>query len=101
MKNLSYFHIEGMDLAGKTTVSKLLSSKLDSCIVRRNTLQDKSEFQKIVDYLRVTGKLDEYQLGILYCKVLEDDLKNYVYRYCAGFYCVTQVTKLPQCLRKS
>ncbi len=77
---VQYFHIEGMDLAGKTSATRALAAALEgNCKTRRNTLQDKSEFHKIVDDIRVKNGLSEFDLGLLYCKVLEDDLRNFAY----------------------
>ena len=72
-----YFHIEGMDLAGKTTASKAISANFGNCLIRRNTLQDKSCFHSIVDQIRIDGTLSELDTGLLYCKVLEDDLRHF------------------------
>jgi thymidylate kinase len=75
-----YFHIEGMDLAGKTSATKALSMILgNNCKTRRNTLQEKSQFHKIIDDLRIKDGLGEKELGLLYCKVLEDDLRKFEY----------------------
>jgi thymidylate kinase len=77
---IQYFHIEGVDLAGKTSATKSLSMILgDNCKTRRNTLQEKSQFHKIVDDLRIKDGLGEKELGLLYCKVLEDDLRKFEY----------------------
>jgi thymidylate kinase len=75
-----YFHIEGMDLAGKTSATKALANLIgNNCQMRRNTLQPKSRFHKIVDDIRINGQLSEIELGVLYCKVLEDELKKFEY----------------------
>ncbi len=69
-----YFHVEGMDLAGKTTATKALLEHLGSDTeIRRNSLNP-----KIVDQLRVKDLIDAADLGLLYLKVLEDDIRNFV-----------------------
>lgn len=69
-----------MDLAGKTSTTKTLSMILgDNCKTRRNTLQEKSPFHKIVYDIRIKDSLGEKELGLLYCKVLEDDLRKFEY----------------------
>jgi thymidylate kinase len=75
-----YFHIEGMDLAGKTSATLTLAISLgNDCQTRQNTLQSKSQFHKIVDDIRINAQLNEIELGLLYCKVLEDDLRKFEY----------------------
>jgi thymidylate kinase len=77
---VQYFHIEGMDLAGKKSATKALSTALgNDCKTRRNTLQQKSQFHRIVDDIRIKDSLGEKELGLLYCKVLEDDLRKFEY----------------------
>jgi hypothetical protein len=50
MMKIQYFHIEGMDLVGKTSATNALSITLgDNCKTRRSTLQGKSQFHKIVE----------------------------------------------------
>lgn len=75
-----YFHIEGMDLAGKSTATKAVFEALEGkAVVRHNTLQQKSKFHKIVDDLRLSQKLDNESLGQLYFQVLKDDLSRFSY----------------------
>jgi hypothetical protein len=76
---MNYFHIEGMDLAGKSSAtSGFIKSANSGYQTRRNTLQTKSKFHKIVDSLRIGGLLNEEDLGELYFQVLCDDIRNYV-----------------------
>jgi hypothetical protein len=73
-----YYHIEGMDLAGKSTASKAVLSKLGlTTQVRHNTIQEKSNFHKVVDFLRTTKRADSEELGELYYQVLKDDISRF------------------------
>lgn len=73
-----YYHIEGMDLAGKSTASKAVISKLGSTTqIRHNTIQEKSDFHKVVDLLRTTKRANSDELGELYYQVLKDDIGRF------------------------
>ena len=73
-----YVHIEGMDLAGKTTATKAVQQFLgNDSKIRRNSLCGKSHFHAIVDQLRISNVVPEADLGWLYLKVLEDDIRNF------------------------
>jgi thymidylate kinase len=71
-------HIEGMDLAGKSTATKSILYHLGNYTsVRHNTIQSKSDFHRIVDNLRIDKKLESDELGELYYQVLKDDISRY------------------------
>lgn len=77
---VKYIHIEGMDLAGKSTASKAIFEMLGSdTMLRHNTIQSKSQFHSIVDKLRLSGNSNPQDLGILYHQVLKDDLERFIY----------------------
>jgi hypothetical protein len=78
--NFYYLHIEGMDLAGKSTATKAVQSQIDcNWTIRHNTIQAKSKFHKIVDDLRLSGTVGNDELGQLYYHVLKDDLSRFEY----------------------
>jgi hypothetical protein len=73
-----YIHIEGMDLAGKSTASNAVRSKLGiNTQIRHNTIQTKSNFHKIVDNLRLSKRANSEELGVLYLQVLKDDISRF------------------------
>jgi thymidylate kinase len=75
-----YYHIEGMDLAGKSTVTLAVQKHLgDSVTIRHNTIQSKSTFHRTVDELRLSESANSDQLGVLYLQVLKDDISRFEY----------------------
>jgi thymidylate kinase len=70
-------HLEGMDLAGKSTVSQHLASALSDCRVRRNSLVAANPVYDLADRLRKEGSVGEVALGQLYVAALAVDLEQY------------------------
>jgi thymidylate kinase len=76
---MQYFHIEGLDLAGKTTATKAIVRLLgDNVQIRRNSLKQNNRFHEIVDNIRIKNLIEEKDLGWLYLKVLEDDINHFI-----------------------
>jgi len=77
------YHIEGLDLAGKSTVTEALYGiLLPEVVLRRNTLLPDNAFHKEVDQMRLDNSIDSKSLGWLYVDVLENDLKHFQWPEC-------------------
>lgn len=77
--DIYYIHIEGMDLAGKTTASRNLVTALGGdCRVRHNSLCSSNPVYELADGLRKEDRLGAGSLGYLYVAALAYDLEFYV-----------------------
>jgi thymidylate kinase len=70
-------HIEGMDLAGKTTARNRLAKRLGGWAVRSNRLSEHNEVYDLADRLRREDALDAESLGHLFVAALAADLRLY------------------------
>jgi len=70
-------HIEGMDLAGKTTARNRLARCLGGWAVRSNRLCEHNEVFDLADRLRREDALDADSLGHLFVAALAADLRWY------------------------
>ena len=71
-------HIEGLDLAGKSTIARLLAQR-QGFELHNNSLLPKgyNPFCEQADQLRKTGPIGDVNIGELYLKALEFDLEQY------------------------
>ncbi len=72
-----YIHLEGMDLAGKSTVCRRLAAHLGSCVVRRNSIAESNPACDVVDTLRRQAGVPDDSLGWLYYAVMLADFSLY------------------------
>lgn len=72
-----YIHLEGMDLAGKSTVCRRLAERLGSVVVRRNSISDENPIYPLVDAWRKQKSLPEASLGWFYHAVMLTDFSLY------------------------
>ena len=70
-------HIEGLDLAGKTTARDRLARCLGGWKVRSNRLIEHNEVFELVDRLRREDALDAESLGHLFVAALSADLRGF------------------------
>jgi len=73
-RNNITIHLEGLDLAGKSTISRLLASRLDAP-VRHNSLLEYNALHKEAEIHRKNKSLDDEALSWLYyaCMLIEID----------------------------
>ncbi len=71
-------HIEGLDLAGKTTARDRLAQRLGGWEVRSNRLCLNNDVFDLADRLRREDSLDAEGLGHLFVAALRVDLRGYV-----------------------
>jgi len=69
-------HIEGMDLAGKSTVTRGLARRHPGCVVRHNALTDGNEVFELAYRLRRARTCDSETLGLLYAAAAREDLRH-------------------------
>ncbi len=69
--------IEGMDLSGKTTIVERLNSIMDSSIVNRRTISEKSQIYDFTVAQSKQGKLHIDLINKLYTLAISEDLYNY------------------------
>jgi len=70
-------HIEGMDLAGKTTARNRLAKQLGGWKVRSNKLCDENPVFDLADKIRRCDGLDGVSLGHLFVAAIGMDLRSY------------------------
>jgi len=70
-------HIEGMDLAGKTTLVRSLAEHRPDAELRHNALTQENEIYVLADAMRLDGKGSGAVLGPLYLAALTYDLEAY------------------------
>jgi thymidylate kinase len=76
--HIYYIHVEGMDLAGKTTARRDLVTALGGdCRVRHNSLCSSNPVYELADGLRKEDRLGGESLGYLYVAALPCDLERY------------------------
>ena len=68
-------HIEGMDLAGKSSVASALARR-SGATVRRNALVLDNPYYREADGLRIEGGIDGRDLGKLYVAAIRFDIAN-------------------------
>src|SRR5690349_15614630 len=74
----SSIHVEGMDLAGKTSACRGLAEALGPAwTVRRNRLAAANPVYELADRLRTGGGAGEATLGYLYAAALSADLDGH------------------------
>jgi thymidylate kinase len=73
-------HLEGLDLAGKTTVCKELQQRLPMAVVYHNTLVQNNHLYEVADSIRKAGKLPDEELGWFYLAALLSELDSYAPR---------------------
>jgi len=71
-------HIEGMDLAGKTTARNRLAKQLGGWKVRSNKLCDDNPVFDLADKIRRCDGLDGTSLGHLFVAAIGMDLRSYI-----------------------
>lgn len=69
--------IEGMDLSGKTTITKYLSEILDNAQIRQRTLSGESAIFDFTVAQSKRGKLHTDLINELYTLAISEDLYNY------------------------
>lgn len=69
-------HIEGMDLAGKSTVTRGLAWRHPGCAVRHNALTDGNEVFELADRMRRARTSDPETLGLLFAAAAREDLRH-------------------------
>jgi thymidylate kinase len=69
-------HIEGMDLAGKSTATAALATAYPDALLRRNSLIDSNPIYELADTLRRAGETSPQVLGRLYVAALAEDLER-------------------------
>ncbi len=69
-----YIHLEGLDLAGKSTVCRRLAERLESPTVRRNSIADNNPAYPAVDEWRRHKAVPDRPLGWFYYAVMLSDL---------------------------
>jgi len=69
-------HVEGMDLAGKSTATRVLLSLRPGAVLRRNALTPSNPIYDLADGLRKGDHLRAEALGHLYVAALMHDLDN-------------------------
>lgn len=69
--------IEGMDLSGKTTITKYLSEILDNAQIRQRTLSGESTIFDFTVVQSKKGKLHTDLINELYTLAISEDLYNY------------------------
>ena len=69
--------IEGMDLSGKTTITKYLSEILDNAQIRQRTLSGESTIFDFTVAQSKKGKLHTDLINELYTLAISEDLYNY------------------------
>lgn len=73
-----YIHFEGMDLAGKSTATKLFSEASESSWdIRRNSLDPNNPIFLLADSLRKEDAYSAETLGNLYVAALKADIEGY------------------------
>jgi thymidylate kinase len=72
-----HIHIEGLDLAGKSTVCRRLKERLSGATIRHNSLVESNFLYEQADTLRLAAKTDDNLLGMLYYEALRIDLDSY------------------------
>jgi thymidylate kinase len=73
-----YVHLEGMDLAGKTTARVALSKAMGpDCRVRHNSICDANPIYELADRLRKEDSAGVETLGYLYVAALAADLEHW------------------------
>jgi thymidylate kinase len=78
LKSPSVFHIEGMDLAGKSTATAALQRLNPGCEVRHNSLTIDNPIFSIADGLRRSAACSSEVLGHLYVAAALQDIAAYV-----------------------
>lgn len=76
--NAPVIHIEGLDLAGKTTARDRLAQCLGGWDVRSNRLTEHNEIFDLSDRLRREDGLDAESLGHLFVAAVAADLQGYL-----------------------
>lgn len=73
-----YIHLEGMDLAGKTTARVALANALGStCRVRHNSICNANPIYELADRMRKEDAAGPEALGYLYLAALAADLERF------------------------
>lgn len=70
-------HVEGMDLAGKTMLTRALLIRRPEATLRRNALTADNPVYALADELRRCDGATARTLGVLYIAALEHDLERY------------------------
>lgn len=83
LERANYIHIDGMDLAGKTTATQNIVAMTDNLWTwRRNSLSGENPMYQLADSLRL-GKIkntyDAETLGNLYVAALMGDIRNFIW----------------------
>lgn len=74
----SYIHIEGMDLAGKTSTARLfVARRPDPWEIKRNSLSEESRLRDIADEMLDTGDYSSETIGTVYAAALMADLDRF------------------------
>ncbi len=71
-------HLEGLDLAGKTTVCSELQQRLPHTPIYHNTLVGDNQVYEVADTIRKAGTLPDEDLGWCYLGALHAELDSYV-----------------------
>ena len=69
-------YLEGLDLAGKTTVTKRLKSKIENVVVRNNSLLAHNPLCSLADLHRKANTMEPTPLGWLYYSAMLLDLST-------------------------
>ena len=75
MNNIS-IHLEGLDLAGKSTITRVLAQK-SGAQIRRNALMEDNPIHKRAEVLRKTNVLEAQLLGWIYLGALSFEMQKY------------------------
>ena len=80
MENKKYFlHLEGMDLAGKSTISSLISERSQlNWVINNNKLTEDNQILEFTNNLGKAGAYDDEIYGYLYYVSLMADIKRFV-----------------------
>ncbi|HTE57325.1 MAG TPA: hypothetical protein VK694_01160 [Verrucomicrobiae bacterium] len=72
-----YVHVEGMDLAGKTTVAASFARESSPWEVRRNALGPNNAIYHFADSLRRREAFDPEVLGVMYAAAILGDIRAF------------------------
>lgn len=75
-----HLHIEGLDLAGKSTLCRHLHTALPDAAYYHNAITDNNRLYETADQLRLQDQMPDAKLGELYYGALLGDLRAYVPR---------------------
>ncbi len=76
----SYIHIEGMDLAGKTSTARLfVARRPEPWEIKRNSLSEESRLRDLADEMLETSDYSSETIGTVYAAALMADLDRFKY----------------------